>query len=173
MCAKIVTVILHIKYLQGWELTFVNRRTYFEDSVSTGSQTFSIRRWLQHPPTQSFTSGVTVDGDHFFVWFLPLMRHLDFPSRHVHLCRLIVGHTHNGDIPCLHRSLNGIILIFRWPEDVHHSELIQFFETDRSYDFKEFLMDMWHDRCLDVRSLTTKVRRQHLVQNQTQTKNGS
>ena len=98
------------------------------------------------------SDNVNFTNIHFFVWFLLLMARLGYPLRHVHLCRLIVGHTHN-DVDMRHSlssqkrkrghsNLWSFSSYKRWLEDVHRSELMQFFDVDRCYDFKEFLKGM-------------------------------
>ena len=44
-----------------------------------------------------------------------------------------------------HSNLWSFSSYRRWLEDVHRSELMQFFDIDRCYDFKEFLKGMRHD----------------------------
>lgn len=101
------------------------------------------------------SDNVNFTNIHFFVWFLLLLHHLGYPLRHVHLCRLIVGHTHN-DVDMRHSlssqsrirdqpNLWSFSSYKRWLEDVHRNELLEFFDIDRCYDFKEFLACMRHD----------------------------
>ena len=85
----------------------------------------------------------------FFVWFLLWMSHLGYPLRYVHLCLLIVGHTHN-DVDMSH-SLSSQVREREYPNlwsfsayeeclsQVHRNELIQFLDIDRACDFKSFL----------------------------------
>ena len=133
------------------------------------------------------SDNVNFTNIHFFVWFLSLMGHLDYPLRHVYLCRLIVGHTHNDVDMChslssqkrkrCHSNLWSFSSYKRWLEDVHRSELMQFFDIDRCYNFKEFLKEMRHDTDEKVDTwmhIHLELRsdgKQNLVQNQT--KNGS
>ena len=67
----------------------------------------------------------------------------------------MVGHTHN-DVDMRH-SLSSQSLknqqpdlwsfssYRRWLEDVHRNELVEFFDIDRCYNFKEFVASMRHD----------------------------
>ena len=92
---------------------------------------------------------------HFFVWFLLYMRHLGLPLRHIHLCRLMVGHTHN-DVDQRHSlstkardaeepNLWSFTSFKTWLQHVHRHELKGFFDVGRVYDFKRFVFCMLHD----------------------------
>ena len=77
------------------------------------------------------------------------------PLRHIHLCRLMVGHTHN-DVDQRHSqstqegklcevNLWSLSAYKKWLKYVHRSEIQGFFDIGRTYDFKRFIESMHHD----------------------------
>ena len=120
----------------------------------------------QHTHTHAHTQELYIQMDgasdnanftniHFFCWFLLLMRYLGYPLCCIHLCRLIVGHTHN-DVDMRHSlssqarsaeepNLWSFTSFKKWLQRVHQNELKGFFDINRVYDFKTFVAEMHHD----------------------------
>ena len=88
------------------------------------------------------------------------MCHLGFPLRHVHLCRLMVGHTHN-DVDMRHSlssqaradqepNLWSFTAFKKWFQKVHKNELLGFWDVGKVYDFKSWLSEMHHDSDIKI-----------------------
>ena len=101
------------------------------------------------------SDNVNFTNINFFCWFLLLMKHLGYPLRHVHLCRLMVGHTHN-DVDMRHSlssqariaqepNLWSFTAFKKWLMKVHSNELKEFWDVHQVYDFKSWLNEMRHD----------------------------
>ena len=110
------------------------------------------------------SDNVNFTNVYFFCWFLITMSSYGYPLYTIHLCRLMVGHTHN-DVDQRHSlstqsrdrdepNLWSFTSFKRWLMNVHKNELKLFLELfcdiHRVYDFTTFVSEMKHDADVKV-----------------------